>query len=631
MKNFYALFMMLLCGSILFSQSQRVMLFEEFTGEDCGPCAAANPGVNALLNANDGSVIGLKYQRIVSSSSRNVLYSQTTAETGARSTYYSNNSIPTGVLDGNVKKTNAASFDQSDFDNRSTVTSPFNLTVTHDFSDAGDSIFIQVNIEASQAFSALKSATLKLRVAMVEREIILSPPALNGETDFLEVMRKMYPNPSGTTLAQNWTSGQAQTVNFRAKIPSFIFDKNQIAIVAFIQDDDNKEVHQAARSPQKQVRVDAKLAAYNGNFLNCNVNNFEPKVTLKNNGTDYISTLEMDVKVDGNFVVTKSWSGNLAPGSQTTVTLDPIAKITGAHNIQVIAYQPNAENDQNTFNDTIRGSFSFPDAPVAYPVTEDFESGIPSSFIIENPDLGETWKDAAYSANGNGSKSAMIRFYAIPEGAINYLYLPTLDLTGADFAKLSFDRAHVRYNANFEDRCDIEGSNDCGKTWVSLWSKKGSALATAANSTSEFKPTASQWAADFASLDYFAGESEVFVRFKAISDYGNNLYIDNINVESTPTSNGGPQKPTGIEQILFEQNLSLYPNPAKHFVKVQLAETVANSTVKVFDARGAELLQTTIENSSQLMLNTTNFASGLYFVQVVSNGISAKKSFVIQQ
>lgn len=630
MKIFYALLMMLCIGNLTFSQTQRVMLFEEFTGEDCGPCAAANPGVNALLNINEGSVIGLKYQRIVSSSSKNVLYSQTSSETGARSTYYSNSSIPTGVLDGNVKKANAAVFDQSDFDNRSTVTSPFNLSVSHDFSDDGDSIFIQVNIEASQAFSALKSATLKLRVAMVEREITLSPPALNGESLFLEVMRKMYPNPSGTTLAQNWSSGQTQTVNFRAKIPAYIFDKNQIAIVAFIQDDDSKEVHQAARSPQKQVRVDAKLDAYNGSFLNCKVNSFEPKVTLKNNGTDYITSLEMDVKVDGNFVVTKSWSGSLAPGGQATVTLDPIAKVSGTHTIQVIAYLPNAEKDQNTFNDTIRGAFSFPDAPVPFPVAEDFESGIPASFIIENPDLGETWKESAYSANGNGSKSALIRFYAIPEGSVDYLYLPTLDLTGADFAKLSFDRAHVRYNSNFNDRCDIEGSKDCGKTWITLWSKKGVDLASAANSTTELKPTASQWAADFASLDFFAGESEVYVRFKAISDYGNNLYIDNINVESTTSSNGGPQKPTGIEQILLQQYLSVQPNPAKNFAKVHLAQAIEHAKVKVFDVRGVELMSASIENSDQLTLDTGNLAPGLYFVQLTSNGLSAKKSFVIQ-
>lgn len=630
MKKIYLFLSTLLLVGGVYAQSQRVMLFEEFTGEDCGPCAATNPSLNALLKDNDGSVVPLKYQSIVSSSSRNVLYSQTSSESNARGNYYSNTSLPFGILDGNVKSEHAADFSQTDFDNRFSVASSFNLSVSHDFSYAADSIYITVNIEASQAFTAQKPASLKLRVAMVEREIMLTQPALNGEIEFFDVMRKMYPNPAGTTLSQNWTNGQIQTVTFGVKIPAYIFDKNQIAVVAFIQDDNNKVVEQAARSAQKQVRVDAKIADKQIPFLNCNAPNFVPSVTIKNNGSETLTNLDLDVKIDGNFSFTQSWSGNLASGAQTVATLDPIAKISGAHTIQIIAKSPNYEDDQNVFNDTTVGTFSFPDAAVPFPIAEDFESGIPTSFLIENPDLSLTWKDAAYSANGTGAKSAYIRFYAIPDGSVDYLYLPTLNLTGADFAKLTFDRAHVRYSNSFEDGCDIEGSKDCGNTWVKLWSKKGADLATSANSKNEFKPTASQWAADAASLDYFAGEPEVFVRFKAISNYGNNLYIDNLNVESTLTTNGGPQKPTGIAPISFANNISLYPNPAKNALSVSFGETLSTATVRVFDLRGAEVFNNTIQNSSELHLNTTSFQSGLYTIQISNGGMSAKKSFIVQ-
>lgn len=617
--------------STVFSQSQRTMLFEEFTGEDCGPCAAANPGVNALLNDNDGTVIGLKYQSIVSSSSRNVLYTQTKAESNARGSYYSNTSLPYGILDGNVKKSHAANFVQTDFDNRFSAPSSFNLTVNHDFSVNSDSVYITINIEASQAFSAGGASSLKLRVAMVEREITLTPPAVNGESEFVDVMRKMYPGPGGTTLAQNWANGQAQTVTFGVLIPSYIFDKNEIAIVAFIQDDITKEVQQAAQSAKKPVRLDAKADDYESSFLVCDPTGFEPIVKIKNNGSDALTYCDLDIYVDGALTSTKSWSGNLASNAEATVTLPAISRTSGAHIIKVVAKNPNLENDQNNFNDTIVSAFAFPDDAVAIPLSEDFENNIPSSFIVEPNKSGSSWKIANYSANGVGSKSILMRFYAIPESDDNYIYLPTLDLSAASFVRMTFDKAYARYNSSYNDGLEIQGSKDCGKTWISLWKKEGTALATAPNTTSEFKPSnANQWKSDTASLDYFAGDAKVFIRLKGISEYGNNLYVDNLNVETTYTTNGGPQHPTSITQVFSTNNISLFPNPSNNVVTIAFGETIETASVKIFDVRSVEMLNTLVENSSKVNVNTANFSAGLYFVQVISKNNTAKASFVVQ-
>lgn len=58
---------MLLVAGMFFSfasqgQSQRLMLFEEFTGENCPPCAIYNPGLNQLLDANAQKIVSIKYQ-----------------------------------------------------------------------------------------------------------------------------------------------------------------------------------------------------------------------------------------------------------------------------------------------------------------------------------------------------------------------------------------------------------------------------------------------------------------------------------------------------------------------------------------------------------------------------------------
>ena len=45
------------------AQTPRLSLFEEFTGENCPPCAATNPALNALLAqpTNTTKVVAIKW------------------------------------------------------------------------------------------------------------------------------------------------------------------------------------------------------------------------------------------------------------------------------------------------------------------------------------------------------------------------------------------------------------------------------------------------------------------------------------------------------------------------------------------------------------------------------------------
>jgi hypothetical protein len=44
MKKNLLSFAILLAGASLFAQTPRKVLYEEFTGETCPPCASTNPG-----------------------------------------------------------------------------------------------------------------------------------------------------------------------------------------------------------------------------------------------------------------------------------------------------------------------------------------------------------------------------------------------------------------------------------------------------------------------------------------------------------------------------------------------------------------------------------------------------------
>ncbi len=182
------------------------------------------------------------------------------------------------------------------------------------------------------------------------------------------------------------------------------------------------------------------------------------------------------------------------------------------------------------------------------PFFEDFET--PSGFDrfqVNNPDDDITWEHLAASGNC-GSQAAGINNF-LYSGAQNqevedWLTTPILDFTGTVGAHLTFDHAYARYSATLYDSMAVFISTDCGVTWIRLASYDGApggGFETVPDQNSDFSPvSATEWcgggtACTDIDLSSYSGYTEVQIRWIAKSGYGNNLYIDNINI-STPSS-----------------------------------------------------------------------------------------------
>lgn len=231
---------------VLLGQSQRFVLIEGFTQASCPPCASYNPGFHTLMTANTTKVMGMHYQ--VSWPGTDPMNAQNKAEVASRVSYYGIQGVPDEAMDG--KTTSNAS--QSSINTEYAVASPFNIKLDYWFNAANDSVFISCDVTCTQATTM---TTPKLRVAMIEKTITFtSAPGSNGEKKFYNVMRKMYASPStannsgGTTLSTAWTVGQTKSFLFKDKIPTYIYQKSEIATVAWIQDDANKNVKQSVYS-----------------------------------------------------------------------------------------------------------------------------------------------------------------------------------------------------------------------------------------------------------------------------------------------------------------------------------------------------------------------------------------------
>ncbi len=283
-KTFILVSALTIAGHATKAQSQRFCIVEHYTQASCGPCAQANPGFQTLMTSNASKVIGIRYQ--VSWPGTDPMNAQDASEIATRTNYYSINGVPDEYMDGTINNVTS-----STINTEYAVVSPYTITLHHSFNAANDSIFISAVITATQAFTA--TGALKLQVAMLEKQITFTnAPGSNGEKVFYNVLRKMYPNASGTTLPGTWTVGQSQTVTLKGKIPTYIYQKSQIATVAWIQDDGNKKIKQAAYSPTAnttgidEVNIDYSAVAYpnpsngvfNASFESSKPDNYSVKI-----------------------------------------------------------------------------------------------------------------------------------------------------------------------------------------------------------------------------------------------------------------------------------------------------------------------------------------------------------------
>jgi len=226
---------------------QRLVVIEYFTNASCGPCAIYGPPVHSTVKANSNKVVYLEYH--TNWPGYDPMNQHNPTEVSARVSYYGVIGVPHAVMDGNYLNDHPAIVvTQSNINTRYGVSSPLNLNLTHTITPAGDSIYVTLEIIPVDTVIAGAPGKLKARIAVIEREIkFLTPPGTNGETDFLHVMKKMLPNANGITLSDTLYPGDTIRITQSWKLQN-IYNLGEVGAVAFIQDDQNKAIHNGAYS-----------------------------------------------------------------------------------------------------------------------------------------------------------------------------------------------------------------------------------------------------------------------------------------------------------------------------------------------------------------------------------------------
>lgn len=592
MKRFYLLLTaFLLSLTAIFAQHNRRVLIEEFTNASCPPCAAQNPAFNVLLFDNYDKVTPIKYQ--TSFPGFDPMNTHTNGEVEVRRGYYAIDGVPDGYASGSLHMTDYDNpttpaglnfFTQAKLDNIYNTLTPVTMQLSHTLSANNDSVFITLKMKSETELTG----DLRLHVAVTEEAVVFEDaPGTNGEADFYNVMRKMLPDPQGTAF-DTIPAGTELTFNMAWKI-GFVFDLNQINVVAWLQNNTTKEVFQSEITkpiggiPYMSVNFEPNPSA----SIYCEEAPFAPQVTIENtSATNNLTEVQIAYRINGGTSSEVAWTGNLAPGATTVYTL-PTVSLPSVNNIFVVNAVGSNLGIATNLVFPISSTFTIIDpATTATPFTDGFQTTAmpPAGWGLDN--LTNGWQSSSTGFGGTAPfRSVRVYFWNLPGGEVD-LYLPDVDLSKAASAQLSYDYAYTYYTGGgqtFYDTIQIAASIDCGETWTEIYYKGGAQLATKAAQSASFTPTTAQWKNNTVSLNDFVGQKAT-LRFRGISGFGNNFYMDNVNITATSSTNN----------LLNLDGFAVQPNP-----------TNGNSQLR-FSLPEAGELQLRVVNVTGAVMQTRN-------------------------
>jgi hypothetical protein len=367
--------------------------------------------------------------------------------------------------------------------------------------------------------------------------------------------------------------------------------------------------------PVNLQQIDAGISAIIQPVGTICASSISPQVTLKNFGLNTLNSVTINYKLNNGPVSTYNWTGNLTTGATANITLNAISFGGGSHTFNVYTSNPNGSPDQNTSNDGQNSSFTNASIGQALPLQEGFQSTTfpPTGFTINNPDGGITWQRTTAAGQASTASVFMDFINYTFSGATDDLNTPPLNLTTQNNPQLKFWVAYAQYSPSYVDTLQVLISTNCGSTWSSIYKKFGTALATAPNTTIPFVPSANQWRQETVSLASYASAQGAIIRFRGISDYGNNLYVDNINIQGM----------VGVNEPASAAGILLLPNPAQDVVHMIIPETMTGVVyIRVVDTKGSAVMHYRLNTaeSRKAAFDFSGMARGLYVFEISHRG-----------
>lgn len=211
------------------------------------------------------------------------------------------------------------------------------------------------------------------------------------------------------------------------------------------------------------------------------------------------------------------------------------------------------------------------------------------------------------------------------QGAEDMLVTTPIDLASLTTASMTFDLAYARINGTLVDELKVDVSTDCGATFPNtVYQKSDVSLATAPDHSGSFAPSAAdEWRNELVDLTPFVGQT-IVIRFVGVNGWGNNLYIDNVNLLNF----------VGVQPSVGDLDIQVYPNPSTGLFEMQISSLpIGDASMTVHDLTGRQVWAKDIVGSGssfQSRIDLSNLSKGVYYLRVDAEGMRAVQKLVVE-
>ena len=334
--------------------------------------------------------------------------------------------------------------------------------------------------------------------------------------------------------------------------------------------------------------------------------------------------LEISCKNDTVFFVDHSavrkasatWSWSFPGGNPSSSNLEnPIVvyNVPGSYDVS-LTVSDNYGSSTQTINNMINYTDSVSKIGNNQNYVQDFESSSfpPIGWEIPNSSFG--WQKLFVDTGASCIPSQVVyvnNYYTNQRGSEAYLITNKVKLGNGVNAQqfLSYDYAYSGYSSSYNDGFRIDISLDCGLNWDSIFGAKGSDLQTTGYYGSSWLPTCGSWKKDSINLSNLGLNGDtIIIRFVAINDYGNNFYLDNVNISGKNILDS--------KNYNLDDEITIFPNPSTGTFRVMT--NIENYSFKIFDSFGKRILsKQNLSRSTKVDL--TAHKKGIYQIIFESN------------
>jgi hypothetical protein len=222
--------------------------------------------------------------------------------------------------------------------------------------------------------------------------------------------------------------------------------------------------------------------------------------------------------------------------------------------------------------------------------------------------------------------------YGQTAGSVDELQSGPVDLSGLTAATLSFRYAYRKRSSSDLEYLKVFISKDCGENWAQRLTRSGNSLGSIVLGSSYTSVSPGDWVTVHmtnVTSDYWVDNFRYKFRFE--SDYGNNFFLDNINIyEGSPSDN----LVLSVTEEGEITGLNLYPNPSEG--ELNLSFTVPSSEEAILQVQdiSGKIVKTNIvkalEGNNLVVLGTDELAAGTYFLNIQVGGVRKALQFVVK-